>query len=78
MGNNPLYYERWAELFAEGDWWFDVCRWHLGKSEDAFYVTTRTLQGTPFTWDDKAYAWPIPLTEINSNPKVAHQQNPGY
>ena len=78
LGSNPLYYERWAELFAEGNWWFDVCRWHLGKSEDDFYVTSRTLQGTPFTWDDKAYAWPIPLTEINSNPKVAHQQNPGY
>ncbi|HWK03959.1 MAG TPA: RagB/SusD family nutrient uptake outer membrane protein [Puia sp.] len=78
LGSNPLYYERWAELFAEGNWWFDVCRWHLGQSEDAFYVTSRTLQGTPFTWNDKAYAWPIPLTEINSNPKVAHQQNPGY
>jgi len=78
LGNNPLYYERWAELFAEGNWWFDVCRWHLGKSEDAFYVTSRTLQGAAFTWDDKAYAWPIPLTEINSNPKVAGQQNPGY
>ena len=78
LGNNPLYYERWAELFAEGNWWFDVCRWHLGKSEDDFYVTSRTLSGAPFTWDNKAYAWPIPLTEINSNPKVAHQQNPGY
>ena len=78
LGSNPLYYERWAELFAEGNWWFDVCRWHLGKSEDDFYVTTRTLQGASFTWDDKAYAWPIPLTEINSNPKVANQQNPGY
>jgi len=27
LGNNPLYYERWAELFNEGHWWFDVCRW---------------------------------------------------
>ena len=78
LGNNPLYYERWAELFNEGQWWFDVCRWHLGQSEAAFYVTARTLSGNNFQWNDKAYAWPIPLTEINSNPKVANQQNPKY
>jgi hypothetical protein len=78
LGTNPLYYERWAEFFAEGNWWFDVCRWHLGASEDAFYVTSRTLQGAPFSWTDKSYAWPIPLTEFNSNGKIAGQQNPGY
>jgi starch-binding outer membrane protein, SusD/RagB family len=78
LGNNPLYYERWAELFNEGSWWFDVCRWHLGASEDALYVTARSLNGAPFVWTDKSYAWPIPIGEINSNPKVASQQNPGY
>lgn len=78
LGNNPLYYERWAELFNEGQWWFDLCRWHLGKSEAAFYVTARTLSGNSFQWDDKSYAWPIPLTEINSNPNAAGQQNRGY
>lgn len=78
LGNNPLYYERWAELFNEGTWWFDVCRWHLGASEDALYVTARSLNGQPFVWTDKSYAWPIPIGEINSNPKVAGQQNPGY
>ena len=78
LGHNPLYYERWAELFNENDWWFSICRWHLGQSESDFFVTARTLNGTPFTWTDKSYAWPIPLTEINSNPKVATQQNPNY
>lgn len=78
LGNNPLYYERWAELFNEGHWWFDICRWHLGSSEAAFYVTARTLSGTPFKWTDNTYAWPIPLTELNTNPKVAGHQNPGY
>jgi hypothetical protein len=78
LGNNPLYYERWAELFNEGNWWFDMCRWHLGKSEAAFFGTAITMNGNTFTWDDKSYAWPIPLTESNSNPKVAGQQNPGY
>ncbi len=79
MGNNPLYYERWAELFNEAQWWFDICRWHLGASEAAFYVTARALNGTPFSWDNKSYAWPIPITELNSNPKLTpDQQNPGY
>ena len=27
LGNNPLAYERHAELFGEGNWWFDICRW---------------------------------------------------
>ena len=37
LSNNPLRYERHAELFAEGDWWFDVCRWHIGQDEAAYY-----------------------------------------
>lgn len=78
LGHNPLYYERWAELFNEGQWWFDMCRWHLGQSEADFYVTARTLGGSHFKWDDKSYAWPIPLTEINANPQMTGQQNPGY
>jgi hypothetical protein len=78
LGNNPLYYERWAELFNEGHWWFDVCRWRIGKSEASFYGTASNVTG-PFQWDDqKSYAWPIPLNEINSNAKIAKQQNPGY
>jgi hypothetical protein len=78
LGNNPLYYERWAELFNEGHWWFDLCRWHLGKSEAAFYGTAENLKGQPIQWDDKSYAWPIPNLEINSNAAIVNQQNPGY
>lgn len=78
LGNNPLYYERFAELFNEGGWWFDVCRWHIGKSEADYYGTALNLTG-PIQWDDnKSYTWPIPLNEINSNAKIAGQQNPGY
>lgn len=76
LGNNPLYYERFAELFNEGYWWFDVCRWRIGKSEATYYGTALNLSG-PIQWDDsKSYAWPIPLAEINSNSKI--KQNPGY
>ncbi|MFI5159817.1 MAG: RagB/SusD family nutrient uptake outer membrane protein [Sphingobacteriales bacterium] len=76
LGKNPLYYERWAELFNEGSWWFDVCRWKIGKSEAAYYVTAANLNGN-IAWDDsKSYVWPIPLSEMNSNAKM--KQNPGY
>ena len=73
LKNDPLKYERWAELFGEGTWWFDVCRWKLGKSEAEYYqkVTTGNL-----TWDDKKYALPIPLREMNTN--TAMIQNNGY
>lgn len=78
LGKNPLYYERWAELFNEGGWWFDICRWRIGKSEAEYYGTALNVTG-PFQWNDsKSYTWPIPLAEINANAKIANQQNPGY
>jgi hypothetical protein len=76
LGNNPLYYERWAELFNEGQWWQDICRWHLGKSEAAFYV--KNMATSTLSFPDKSYAWPIPLLETNANAKISGQQNPGY
>ncbi len=78
LGTNPLYYERWAELFNEGHWWQDLCRWHLGASEAAFYQTAFNVHSGNLTWNDKTYAWPIPLQELNSNAKMAGEQNPGY
>lgn len=79
LGSNPLYYERWAELFNEGHWWFDVCRWRLGPSEAAYYGTALNVSNAPFTFNEsKSYSWPIPLDEFNSNSKIAGQQNPGY
>jgi hypothetical protein len=76
LGHNPLYYERWAELFNEGTWWFDVCRWKLGDSEAAYYKSAIGVP-SPLTFNDnKSYVWPIPLDEINTNSKAA--QNPGY
>jgi hypothetical protein len=78
LGNNPLYYERWAELFNEGTWWFDVCRWKLGDSEAAYYGTAINVTGslTSTFVDSKSYVWPIPLSELNGNSKI--KQNPGY
>jgi hypothetical protein len=76
LGHNPLYYERWAELFNEGHWWYDVCRWRIGKAEATYFGTALNLTGA-IQWDDsKSYVWPIPLGEITSNSKI--KQNPGY
>jgi len=78
LGHNPLYYERWAELFNEGTWWFDVCRWKIGDSEAAYFGTALNCpQPLSATFQDsKSYQWPIPLSEINTNSKIV--QNPGY
>jgi len=78
LGNNPLRYERWAELFAEGHWWFDVCRWRIGSGEATFYGNLLP-NNIPSMWSDaRSYVFPIPSNEINTNAKIAAQQNPGY
>jgi len=67
LGNDPLKYERWAELFGEGHWWFDVVRWRLGEQEARYYERVKT---GPLVWNDRKYALPIPLREINNNPRM--------
>ncbi|MBA4166810.1 MAG: RagB/SusD family nutrient uptake outer membrane protein [Chitinophagaceae bacterium] len=75
LGNNPLYYERWAELMGEAHWWFDVCRWKIGKSEAAIYQST--LAGGAINFNEaKSYSWPIPSDEISANTAIL--QNPNY
>ncbi|QMW04652.1 RagB/SusD family nutrient uptake outer membrane protein [Spirosoma foliorum] len=73
LKNDPLKYERWAELFGEGHWWFDVCRWKIGDKEAAYYQRVR---GGAIQWDPTDYAQPIPINEITSN--FSMKQNPGY
>ncbi|MDP3451514.1 MAG: RagB/SusD family nutrient uptake outer membrane protein [Bacteroidales bacterium] len=73
--------ERSKELFAEGHRYFDMLRWNktIEFNDDfifpAVLITTRekTINRTFF----KAIL-PIPESEINANPKIAEQQNPGY
>jgi len=72
--NNPLRYERWAELFAEGSWWLDVRRWKIGDKEAAYYDK---VESGKLVWKDTKYALPIPDSEINNNNKI-QRQNEGY
>ena len=74
LKNDPLKYERWAELLGEGGWWFDVCRWKMGAVEAAYYVKVRSGS---IKWDDgRSYAQPIPIKEFETNPNMV--QNPKY
>lgn len=74
LAYDVLKYERWAELFAEGQWWLDVRRWHIGQKEADFYKTTR--HGN-ITWKgDESYVQPIPQLELERNGNI--QQSTGY
>ncbi|MCM1035285.1 MAG: RagB/SusD family nutrient uptake outer membrane protein [Paludibacter sp.] len=74
LSHNVIRYERWAELFAEGQWWYDVRRYRIGPSEAAYYKTTRH---GPITWKgDESYVQPIPQLELERNGNI--QQSNGY
>lgn len=74
LAHDVLKYERWAELFAEGQWWWDVRRWKIGPAEAAFYKETR--HGS-ITWKgNESYVQPIPQLELERNENI--QQSAGY
>jgi hypothetical protein len=74
LAHDVLEYERWAELFAEGQWWWDVRRWKIGPAEAAYYMETR--HGN-ITWvGDASYVQPIPQLELERNQNI--QQSAGY
>jgi hypothetical protein len=92
--NNPLAYERHAEFFGEGNWWFDECRWgnsnissganfnsSFGQNEANYYGILLPFF-TPSQWTNASYCYPIPTAEIAANSLLSAQpnggQNPGY
>ncbi|MBK6947809.1 MAG: RagB/SusD family nutrient uptake outer membrane protein [Haliscomenobacter sp.] len=53
--------------------------WSPGKDYDAngvYIGAAATLAAIPY--DDYRFLWPIPTSELNTNPTLAAQQNPGY
>lgn len=62
LSHDVIKYERWAELFAEGQWWYDIRRWEILESEMKYYKETRN--GTLNYLGERCYTQPIPLTEI--------------
>lgn len=69
---NAIFHERQVEMFTEwGSRWFDLIRTgQIGPVMD----TVASTKGGQWTLDDTLY--PIPLSELNADPKLA--QNPGY
>ena len=80
--------ERQKELIGEGFRLIDLRRWNLGFTRDgnysakdypamSSYIINQAL-ATQYIAGDHRYLWPIPSAEIQTNPQLAGQQNPGY
>lgn len=74
LAHDVIKYERWAELFAEGQWWMDVRRYRIGNEEADYFKETRH---GPITWKgDCSYVQPIPQLELERNSNM--KQSSGY
>ena len=45
---------------------------------DKFEYIAGLIKTAGFNFEDRKYIFPIPLSEITSNPKIAEQQNSGW
>lgn len=78
--------ERTKELIGEGFRMSDLRRWGLGFKRDAEYPINPSFADIFVVVDtqveyiagDHRYVWPIPNTEMENNPQLKGQQNPGY
>ncbi|MCR6504948.1 RagB/SusD family nutrient uptake outer membrane protein [Bacteroides muris (ex Fokt et al. 2023)] len=78
--------ERLRELIGEGFRLSDLRRWNEGFTRDSSYPISRDVEdffvnaGKELSYQPGDYrmVWPIPATEIQSNPQLDGQQNPGY
>lgn len=79
--------ERLRELIGEGFRMSDLRRWGLGFTRDALYnlvnpalenVLVKLGTAVRYEANDYRYVWPIPSDEIENNPQLVGQQNPGY
>jgi starch-binding outer membrane protein, SusD/RagB family len=61
--------ERRMELAFEGHRWYDLVR--TGR-------VTALMSAFSSNWKSTYELWPIPQTEIQNNPSLSGQQNPGY
>lgn len=78
--------ERLKELIGEGFRLSDLRRWNEGFTRDSSYPISPDIEGffvnagkaLSYQPSDYRMVWPIPATEIQSNPQLDGQQNPGY
>lgn len=75
--------ERVRELFGEGFRLNDLKRWHMGFSRSKGQDPSLVMPGENYAdctrvADDPLFLWPIPTSELEANPQMKNQQNPGY
>lgn len=78
--------ERSKELIGEGFRMSDLRRWNLGFTRDGNYTYNPDVKNimvyaglqVSYNPGDYRYVWPIPADEMEINPQLAGQQNPGY
>lgn len=78
-----IYKERHRELMGEGLRQADLKRWNRGcKRSDAFEGKNKLIapnfRNLEYEAGDYRLTWPIPQHEMETNPQLADQQNPGY
>ena len=84
--SNAIRAERSKELIGEGFRMSDLRRWGVGFSRDSSYPINpevedffiESTKSVVFTANDYRYVWPIPYDEMQVNPQLKGQQNPGY
>ena len=83
---NRIKDERKKEFIGEGYRMSDLRRWNQGFARDAEHLENPALNDiiiergsdVSYSADDYRFVWPIPATEMQSNPQLDGQQNPGY
>jgi hypothetical protein len=78
-----LRQERVRELYGEGHRLNDIKRWHIGFERSAGQNPALVMPGANYVdckreADDPLFVWPIPTAELQANPQMKGQQNPGY
>ena len=78
--------ERTRELIGEGFRMSDPRRWGVGFTRDGEYPVNPSMEANwvlaglavAYQPNDYRYVWPIPAAEMDINPQLKGQQNPGY
>ncbi len=75
--------ERRRELICEGFRMTDLKRWNVGFTRGEMQYDTSTWlyslnAAMSYDADDHRFVWPIPQSELDANPQIKGQQNPGY
>ncbi len=75
--------ERHREMIGEGSRLADLKRWQLGFTRGEVWegtdnVIVSNYQNQHYDATDYRLVWPIPQHEMDANPQLKGQQNPGY